>query len=225
MKGTFYVNPGLSPNWDQNVPRWQAASRNGHEIGNHTTRHPCSCNWRRSSTHRQTQETEYCLEKMTLSDVETTIDEATAILDGLFPEQQGVRTYCYPCYEDYVGSGESRAFYVPSVARRFKAGRGRGDNPNNPYDIDLAYLWSWPVSGNTGAEMIDYVENVVDQGLWAVITAHGVGGDHSLDIEPRALEHLAHHLDQNRHRIWTDTVLHVAEYVIDRRVALAGGDL
>ena len=209
LKGTFYVNPGRKAIWQEDLPRWKQASQNGHELGNHTMDHPCSCNFGFSNEG-------YCLENLALSDIEDTIDRATEALNELFPEQQGNRSFCYPCYQTYVGRGENRQSYVPIVARRFKVGRGGGERPNNPSVIDLSYIWSFAVEGHSSADMIAYVENAVEGGLWGVICMHGVGGDH-IAIETSAFRDVCAYLDQNRHRIWTDTVINIADYVIQRR--------
>ena len=212
LKGTFYVNPGRRPSWEDELPRWQQACRNGHEIGNHTSQHPCSCNF-------GFRPDGYCLENLTLEDIAETIDEATGELDRLFPEQNGVRSFCYPCYQDYVGAGENRRSYVPLVARRFRAARGGGERANNPRKIDLSYIWSWAVKGNSADEMIAYIEEAVEQGFWGVICMHGVGGQHIATRTPD-LQGVVRHLDRNRDRIWTDTLIDIADYVIRQREAL-----
>ena len=211
FQGTFFVNPGRRPDWERQIPRWQEAATQGHELGNHTSRHPCSCNFGFHPT--------YCLEKLTLHDIETTIDEAETDLDLLFPQQQGKRSFCYPCYQSYVGAGVERQSYVPVVARRFRATRGGGERPNNPRIIDLSYTWAWAVEGHSAEQMIDYVEKAVTQGLWAILCMHGVGGDH-LAIETRALQGLARHLEKNRERIWTAPLIEVADYILTRRKEL-----
>jgi len=211
LKGTFYVNPGRHERWQNQIPAWQVASKNGHEIGNHTTRHPCSCNFNFGDG-------KYCLEKLTLNDIAETIDDANTELDDLFPEQNGDRSFCYPCYLSYVGKGINRQSYVPVVAERFKVGRGGGERPNHPQKIDLAYIWSFAVEGHSGQDMINYVENAVKDGLWGVICMHGVGGDH-IAIETEAFRELCEYLNQNRHRIWTSTVINVANYVLDHRTS------
>ena len=209
LKGTFYVNPGRKQDWTDLVPRWQEVSRNGHEIGNHTTRHPCSCNFKFSREG-------YCLENLTLADIAETIDDATEALDALFPEQNGIRTFCYPCYQSYVGEGEGRETYVPLVAKRFKAARGWGERPNFPEVVDLSYAWSWAVEGNTAEELIAYIEGASEKGQWAIICMHGVGGQH-LSIDNNAFQGLVKHLDENRHRIQTDTMINIAEYILSKR--------
>ena len=213
LKGTFYLNPGLDDAWGRQIPAWQRASRNGHEIGNHTSQHPCSRNFGFRSDG-------YCLENLTLSDIEKTIDEAEEALNGLFPEQGGVRSFCYPCYETYVGAGANRQSYVPLVARRFMVARGHGFRPNRPQMIELSYVQSWAVGGTSGDEMIAYVSEIAEKGLWGVICVHGVGGEHR-PIETRALQKLARFLSRNRQRVWSDTMLNIAKYIHNRRATLA----
>lgn len=212
LKGTFYVNPGRMPRWERNLARWQEASRNGHEIGNHTADHPCSCNFGFRADG-------YCLEKLTLDAIADTIDRATAALDEQFPWQNGERSFCYPCYQSYVGAGVNRQSYVPVVAERFKVGRGGGERPNHPERIDLSYIWSFAVQGHSGKDLIAYVENAVKDGLWGVICMHGVGGEH-LAISTEAFRELCEHLHQNRHRIRTAPVIEIGNYIIDRRKEL-----
>jgi len=208
LQATFYVNPGRHPEWEEQIPRWQAACRRGHEIGNHTSRHPCSCNF--------AFDLEYCLEKLTLEDIAATIDQAEAALDELFPEQKGNRSFCYPCYQSYVGAGVKRQSYVPLVARRFKAARGGGETANNPYLIDLSYTWAWAVTGNTGPEMIDYIEQALNQGHWAIICMHGIGAQH-LAIGTRPFREMVEYLSQRREQIWTAPLIDIANFIIKRR--------
>ncbi|MBM3277673.1 MAG: polysaccharide deacetylase family protein [Candidatus Handelsmanbacteria bacterium] len=211
LKATFYVNPGRRSDWEKQVPRWQQAAAGGHEIGNHTSQHPCSCNFGFHPT--------YCLEKLNLGDIEATIDEAEAELDRLFPQQEGKRSFCYPCYQSHVGAGVNRQSYVPVVARRFRAARGGGERPNNPLLIDLSYTWAWAVEGHSAEQMITYVEKAVEQGLWAILCMHGVGGDH-LAIAAEAFTGLVKHLDQQRRRIWTAPHIEIADYTLRRRTEL-----
>ena len=78
LKGTFYLNPGPGrPHWLEQVPRWQAAAESGHEMGNHTSRHPCSCNYGLDDR--------FCLEKLSLDDM------ASTILDGALHRRSRLR--------------------------------------------------------------------------------------------------------------------------------------
>ena len=104
--------------WTRQIPGWQAAATRGHEVGNHTVDHPCSCNFDFGDSH---------LEGMSLDDIAHTIDVATRRLDALIPEQGGARrSFCYPCYQTFVGVGVEKQSYIPVVAERFLAARGGG---------------------------------------------------------------------------------------------------
>ena len=208
IKGTFYVNPSRTTRWEEQVPKWQAAASTGHEIGNHTTRHPCSCNYGFSK--------DYCLEQLTLDDISTTIDEAESILDQLFPDQRGRRSFCYPCYQSYVGAGSTRQSYVPLVAERFSIARGGGERTNNPWIIDLSYTWAQDVSGFSGRQLIDYVEEAIDLHNWAILCMHGVGAEH-LAVSTEALTEIVDYLAENRDTLWTDTVFEIGTYIKSSR--------
>lgn len=208
LRGTFYVNPGRSPEWEDLSQAWREAGLSGHEIGNHTTRHPCSCNFGFDSA--------YCLEKLSLDDITATIDECEAQLDALLPEQRGKRSYCYPCYQGYVGAGASHRSYVPEVARRFRAARGGGERTNNPRVVDLSYVWAWAVEGATADDMIAYVEQAASGNGWAIICMHGIGSQH-ISIDSSALGGLVRYLMDQRGRIWTEALIGVADHIIARR--------
>lgn len=204
LAGTFYLNPGRSPQWPARRSRWRQAALGGHELGNHTTRHPCSCNYHFDA--------EFCLEKLTLADIGATIDECEAALDALVPEQRGQRSFCYPCYQTFVGAGAGRRSYVPEVARRFRAARGGGERHNDPRVTDLHCLMSYPAEDAGGEQLIAYAEGAARDGGWAVFTFHGIGGDH-LTVDLSAFEALVGHLAGQRQRLWTAPVIAVADWV------------
>ena len=208
IKGTFYVNPVKSPKWEAQLLQWQTASQNGHEIGNHTTQHPCSCNFGFDSN--------YCLEKLSLEHIVATIDAAEEELNKQFPEADNHRSFCYPCYQSYVGTGIKRESYVPVIAERFSVGRGGGERANNPALIDLAYTWAWAVEDHNAKQLIAYIEKAIVQGYWAIICMHGIGADH-LAISTEALAETVDYLSIQRHRIWTDTVVQIGDYIHQKR--------
>lgn len=211
LSATFYVNPGRSNEWEHQLSQWQQAAQRGHEIGNHTERHPCSCNFGFDDC--------FCLEKLSLDDIAQTIDIAEEALDTLFPSQKNLRSFCYPCYQNYVGSGKTRQSYVPVVAERFRGARGGGERANDPHKIDLAYTWALDVQGKSGAEMIHFVKEAVQQGQWAVLCMHGVGGQH-LSIRTEALAELVAFLSDQGSSIWTDTFIAITDYILKQRAIL-----
>jgi len=61
LRATFYVN-SRGPDWRGLLAPWKAVAEAGHEVGNHTVSHPCSCAFKESRAD--------CLETMTLDDME-----------------------------------------------------------------------------------------------------------------------------------------------------------
>ena len=111
VKATFYVVPDAVRT---NVNDWKSAVANGHEIGNHSLRHPCSGNfqWARSKA----------LENYTLDQMQAELHQANEQLEKLL----GVTctSFAYPCGQTFVGRGKDTKSYVPIVATLFSTGRG-----------------------------------------------------------------------------------------------------
>lgn len=203
LSGTFYLNPGRG-NWPSDVDLWQHVGNTGHELGNHTTRHPCSCNYHFDA--------EFCLEKISLQDMADTIDAAQAGLDEVHPEGRDRCSFGYPCYQTFVGAGASRQSYVPVVAQRFRAARAGGERPNDPHVADLHCLMSYAAEGADAADLIAYAKQAAESSAWAIFTFHGVGGDH-LSVTADAFAELTRYLAVERDRLWTATLIDVADHV------------
>jgi hypothetical protein len=208
LKGTFYITY-TSEKFEQAYEAWRAAFARGHEIGNHSRRHPCSGNFHFI--------TDNALEDYTLEQMEAELREAQTDMQRLFPRLDRC-TFAYPCGQTFVGRGRERKSYVPLVAELFPAGRGVGESANRPDRCDLACLSSWMVSGETAAQLIARVEQAVAAGDWGIFCFHGIGGEH-FPIATEAFEGLVSHLAENRDRIWTDTVLAIADHVHSQRSA------
>jgi peptidoglycan/xylan/chitin deacetylase (PgdA/CDA1 family) len=210
LGGTFYVNP-RGEAWRERLAPWREVALRGHEVGNHTVDHLCSRSfaWMTPKT----------LETTTLEEMEWQVAEGKRRLAELVPERPEM-TFCYPCYQDYVGEGEARRSYVPVVARHHPAGRGRGEVPNHPLKTDLHYLGSFSAERMSGAEMVGYAERAATQGRWTLFTFHGIqeGG---LSVNEADFRELLTHLARHRGRIWTGTVLEVAAYLREERSRLA----
>ena len=159
---------------------------------------------------------------MTLADIEADILEASRRLRELIPEQE-VFTFCYPCYQDYVGESVHRQSYVPIVAKHFPAGRGKGEIANHPLTADLAYLSSFPVERMSGAELVGLAERATAQNRWAVLTFHGIHQGH-LSVQDVDFRELVTHLARHRHRIWVAPVVEVAQRLIEWRKSVKRED-
>ena len=108
---------------------WSRLFADGHEVGNHTVRHPCRAElgWRGRTA----------LEDLGLDDLRADAEAANRELHGLV----GVapRVFAYPCGDTDVGQGSAVASYVPVIAELFDVGRTFNDRgPNQPDGCDLA---------------------------------------------------------------------------------------
>ncbi len=206
LHGTFYVNP-RGRDWRGLLAPWKAVAEAGHEVGNHTVSHPCSCAFKETRAD--------CLETMTLDEIEWEIGEGKRRISEVIPEQLDF-TFCYPCYHAHVGEGPGRQSYVPVVARHHAAGRGKGDFANHPLTTDLHHLYSFPVERHALSDMIGLVEEAASQSRWAVLTFHGISEGH-LSVTESDFSGLCSYLGKHRDRIWTAPVVTVAKAISDWR--------
>lgn len=200
LKASFYINTG--ENYRERLAPWRAIAQSGHEIGNHTISHPCSKNF------AFIQNGGRALEEMSLDDIEAEIVEAKRRIQEVIPEQ-GPNSYAYTCYQPFVGRGLTRQSYVPIVAKHCVAGRGLGEQPNDPTHCDLWYLWSKPCERLTGGALVGLCESAATQGRWMILTFHGVNDGH-LHVANGDLEELCAHLANHRDRLWTAPLATVA---------------
>jgi len=219
LHGTFYINPG-GDDWKQRLAPWHDAALAGHEIGNHTISHVCSRNfgWGAAKT----------LETMTLADIEADILEAERRIKELVPEQP-TRTFCYPCYQNYVGEGATRQSYVPVVAKYFPAGRGMGEAPNHPEFTDLHYLTSVTIAGwMPASELCILADEAVKQGRWVVLVFHGLQREprqprnpgsywHGSPVSEEDFRELCQYLAGKRNEIWIAPVVDIALRITEWR--------
>jgi peptidoglycan/xylan/chitin deacetylase (PgdA/CDA1 family) len=182
--------------------------QDGHEIGNHTMAHPCSRAFRESAEPAG-------LEALTLEALEADIVETERRLREAIPEQQE-RSFCYPCYQDFVGEGETRQSYVPLIARHFIAARAKGEVANHPASCTLHHLSSFPVERCWGPTLVGLAERAATQGRWTILTFHGVNQGH-LTVSEVDLKELSVHLQRRRERIWTAPVIEVARRIVEWR--------
>jgi len=209
MKGTFFLCP-KGDDWMDVLSPWREVFNQGHEVGNHTISHMCSQSL--SPTPRKR-----CLENATLEDIEADVLEASSRIRTLIPEQKEF-TFCYPCYNNHVGQGPTRQSYVPVVAKHFPAGRGIGEFPfgNHPATCDLHYLWSWPVEGKSGIELVGLAERTASQSQWGIMTFHSID-EGRLASSLWAFRELCGFLARNRGRIWVAPMLTVALRIMEWR--------
>ena len=224
LPGTFYINP-RGDDWDQRYLPWREAALAGHEIGNHTIQHICTRNFGWN--------TDKYLETVSLEEIETDVLEAERRLNALIPEQQ-TRTFCYPCYQSYVGEGINRQSYVPIIAKRFPAARGLGEAANHPLLAELHYLTSSVVAGwMSGSDLCGLVEKGTAGGRWLILTLHGLQTEpnsgnsltplfHGAPLPADCFRELCKYLAERRAEIWTAPVVTVAQKIIAWREKITG---
>jgi len=201
IKATFYVS---LHNVEPRLAGWRAVTAAGHEIGNHTVRHPCSVNfeWSRDNA----------LEDYTLEDIEADIMEANSRIRDLL----GVtpRTFAYPCGQSFVGRGEACASYVPVVARHFLAGRGfLSEVFNDPSVCDMAQLCGASCDAQPVEELKRLATGVLAQGGWLILCGHEVGTGGGQSTPGAVLDEFCRHVSDPALGLWVDTVAAVGEYV------------
>ena len=207
LAGTFYLSP-REDGWREKLQPWVPVHGAGHEIGNHSLGHTCSRAFGDDPHARG-------LESLTLGDIEADVTEAERRLSELFPCPGG-RSFCYPCWQSFVGEGLTRQSYVPVIAKHFIAARGLGEVPNHPLTCDLHYLWSWDVSRRTGAGLVGLAEQCAARGRWGLLVFHGLDSGH-LPVATVDFAELCNHLDRHRKRLWTAPVAEIAQWVTQVR--------
>jgi peptidoglycan-N-acetylglucosamine deacetylase len=202
IRGTFYV---LDINLVKRLEAWQAAAARGHEIGNHSSTHPCTINYELGS-----------LEDLTLDQMARDIDAATINLRtkvGVEPV-----TFAYPCGLKTVGRGRGCRSYVPIVAPRFLVGRGYlEETPNRPGYCDLANVNGTKIDSLPFATLKNLVDQAAAKGQWICFAGHGVGPPGSPSHQ--VLEQLCQYLKEPDKGFWVDTVANVGRYIKSQREA------
>jgi len=123
---------------------------NGHEIGNHTIKHPCSGNfaWSRHKA----------LEDYTLQEMAAELDSASKFIEkylGVHPV-----SFAYPCGQTFVGRGKNTKSYVPVAAALFESGRGWLDeDANDPVYCDMSKLTGMELDGKSFDEIKQLIES------------------------------------------------------------------
>lgn len=197
FRATFYVVP---VRFLPRVDEWRAAAGRGHEIGNHTTTHPCSgkAEWSRSNA----------VEDYTLERIAKEIDDATDTIKsslGVSPV-----TFAYPCGERHVGRDAGRQSYEPLVNERFLYARGDAVL-NSPVDIR--------VRSSDRAELgalLGHLEEARRRGGWLITVGHEVGPpEHpdSLTTLQDVLEAFCRKISEEMPDVWVATVADAARLV------------
>jgi peptidoglycan-N-acetylglucosamine deacetylase len=203
---TFYVVPERI---EARQTAWRAAARAGHEIGNHSLRHPCTGNfsWSRDTA----------LENYGLAQMDAELDQANADikrLTGVTP-----RSFAYPCGQTFVGRGPTTSSYVPLISKRFVAGRlWLGETANDPAFVDLSQVHAVSMDDRDLAALQTMLDASVEQGRWLVLAGHDISEQPGpMTTRVSLLKALAEYLSVRERGIWVAPVGTVADWIVARR--------
>jgi peptidoglycan-N-acetylglucosamine deacetylase len=198
---------------EKELEAWQAVSALGHEIGNHTHRHPCSANF------EWTQESGVVpLENMSLANMAAEIDASQEILAAFGSPPT---TFAYPCGMTFVGRGIDCQTYVPLIAQRFLVGRTYNDEcAAAPLRCDLACVPGIAMDNKGTSELVELVDAARSAGTWLILVGHTVGWQSRPYVTKiGVLEALLQYLTSVAPDVWVDTVASVGRHVLDIQAA------
>jgi peptidoglycan/xylan/chitin deacetylase (PgdA/CDA1 family) len=207
LKGTFFLNGKMT---EKEVARWRAASKEGHELGNHSIFHPCSSSILKTDAH-------YALESYT---IETLLREISVMNNFLYAidNKTAPRSYSYPCSESVVeGVDYADALKRSGLIRYARTGGDQRSVVTDFRKLDPYQVPSWGfLDKPDGATLIDFVKRVRQAEGMGVLQFHGVGGDY-LEVSAQAHEQLLEYLRGHQDEIWVGTFHEVMDYVTAKR--------
>jgi peptidoglycan/xylan/chitin deacetylase (PgdA/CDA1 family) len=199
-RATFFV---VREQMRQREEGWRQALADGHELGNHSVKHPCSGNfpWARDRA----------LEDYDLPRMERELVQASDELES-FMGQRPI-SYAYCCGQKFVGRGEQTRSYVPVVARHFRVGRGfRDECPCDPAFTDLAQVSGRDFDGSTCERMLGWVDNARRHGHWLALAGHDIGQPLGQSVGSRELDEFLRTL-RAMPDVWIDTIGTVGSHI------------
>jgi sialate O-acetylesterase len=201
LRGTFYLSVA-SPGFSKRMKEWKQAAAKGHELGNHTMYHPC----RGGMPGREWVSKEYDLTTYSLRKVLDEIRMTNVVLESCDGPKS--RTFAYPCGDMRV----SDTSYVDAIKTDFIAARGVTSKVEQLGSIDFFNVNAFGISGESGEQLIRIVQQAEQQGGLVVFLFHGVGGEHSINVELKAHRQLLRYLKQHENDIWIAPFVDVMQY-------------
>lgn len=208
LKGTFYLI-GSSPSISRRLPEWKKIAAEGHELGNHTSFHPCdSQKPGRSFVKPDTDLSRYTLSRMT---AETRVTNTLlAAMDG-----DSIRTFAFPCGDKTIHDTP----YYPLVQKAFIAARGVTAGMETIDQVNLDDVKTYSIQNRPGAYLTDLVDKAIQTNSLLVFLFHGVGGGHAINESSAAHRQLLAYLYQHKQDVWTTTMRDTALYILAHRKA------
>ena len=134
--------------------------QSGHEIGNHTVRHPCTGNleWSRNNA----------LENYSTGQMKTELLEASNLIEKLLSVKP--TTFAYPCGQTFIGRGTEAQSYISIVAEMFTTGRTKvNEGANDPLFCDFANLLAIDCDGKDFEQILPLIESAKTKNQWIIL--------------------------------------------------------
>jgi peptidoglycan/xylan/chitin deacetylase (PgdA/CDA1 family) len=202
FQGTFYLIASSSAVTSR-TEEWRAASKKGHELGNHTLYHPCDG----SLPGRDFITKETDLSNYTVARAVKEIRIANQILKDI--DGKSERTFAYPCGDLKIRD----TLYYDYLKNDFVAARGVDQGFLQAKEVDLANVNSFVENGTTAAQMITKIEEAEKAGSFIVFLFHGVGGEHPLNVDLEEHQKLLLYLKKREKDIWVTTMVDLGKYI------------
>lgn len=202
LKGTFYLITS-SPVVANRMDEWRKASKEGHELGNHTLNHPCDG----TLPGRSFVNSENDLSRYTVARAVNEIRVSNTLLRAIDGKKD--RTFAYPCGDLKIND----TVFYNYLKNDFIAARGVMPGFLQIKDVDLSDVNCFSQNGTTAAQMIAQVEEAEKAGSFIVFLFHGVGGEHSLNVDLEEHRKLLVYLKKREKDIWIAPMLDVAKYI------------
>lgn len=206
IKATFYV-PSSFPGFESNIPRWEAAANTGHELGNHSRFHPCNG----ALPGREWVNPDYDLSTYTVKRFMSELIDENKILSQIDHLEQ--RTFAYTCGDKDAGGVSFEA----EVRSTFMGARGVEGRFETIASMDLHDIGSFVMNEVTGEDMIQLVDQAIQEQALVVFLFHGIGGDHSIDVDAGEHAKLIQYLDHRREDLWIAPLKEISTLVQNHR--------
>ncbi|MDC6366196.1 MULTISPECIES: sialate O-acetylesterase [Flavobacteriaceae] len=210
LKGTFYIST-YSEAFRNRLQDWKRITKTGHELANHTIFHPCIGKESRPWVNPNYDMASYTVKRM--------VDEIkinNTLLEALDGKKE--RTFAYTC-GDFTVNGND--FFIDELKNELLAARAVRSEMHTIDQIDLYSMDSYPIIGESGAEMIAMVKKAVETNSLLILLFHGVGGEHSMDVSLPAHKELLEYLKQHENEVWTAPLIDVAKNIKQYRASTA----
>jgi peptidoglycan/xylan/chitin deacetylase (PgdA/CDA1 family) len=206
VKATFYLNPG---GMKERLDGWKKAVASGHEIGNHSTTHPCSGNFAWVGKGNELENLSMNDMRKNLMDCNKEIKDALGVTPTVF---------AYPCGQKFIGRGKTLRSYVPLIAELFSCGRGwLEEMDNDPMFCDYAQLAGREMDGKDFEQILTLIDDAKEHNDWLLLAGHEMGGEGTQTTRIAMLRKLIEYSKDPANGIWLAPVGEVQAYIKKQR--------